>query len=734
MSTAEPDWSPHDAHEITWRMLPEGEPRVIEDIRDAQVLREGDLFLLTDSEGNVPVDNRSGFGLYHSDTRYVSAWDLIIIDLEPVVLLSTAALGFGQEQVMTNPELRNARGEVLRSGSIEIRRQRIIDQALLETLRVTNYSPQVVRLSIRYEFDADFADLFELRGIRREQRGRLLHPRVQSDRVTLAHRGLDEKTRRAHFRFDPVPAALDNRAAVFNLEIRPGAVEEIAAAIAVDQPGGPGTGSSRGSTAVLARQYQQWLESSTNVSTNNDLFNLALERSLSDLRMLWSQSDGHYYPSAGVPWFDALFGRDSALAALMVLAFRPEIAREVLLTLASFQGAAVDPWREEEPGKIVHEVRHSETANTGEVVFGRYFGSIDSTPLFLLLAAEYFSWTGDLELMRQLKPSLLSALDWLARFADIDGDGFAEYKKKSAGGLDNQGWKDSWDGIIDAHGDLLRPPIALVEVQGYIYAAKHAIAGVMEQLGDSGLAQKLRQEAAVLRRRINEVFWLDDGFYALALDGGKQPAKVLTSNAGQLLWTGVPTRDRAGRQIERLMHNDMYSGWGLRTLSRSSSGYNPLGYHKGTVWPHDNALILAGFKRYGAEAELNEIATGLCDAAFAFPYLRLPELFSGSSRTAHHEPVPYPVACRPQAFAAATLPMVLTSILGLVPDAPGGRLYIVRPRLPHWLEEVRVVGLRVGHASVDLEFKRRGSRTSVEVLGKSGRVDVIRTANWPAGR
>ena len=450
------------------------------------------------------------------------------------------------------------------------------------------------------------------------------------------------------------------------------------------------------------------------------------------MRVLWTERGPDLsYISAGVPWFDTLFGRDSALASMMSLALRPEMAREVLRCLTRFQGKEVDIPREEEPGKIVHEVRQSEMANTGEVVFGRYYGSIDSTPLFVLLAAEYYRWTADLELMRELQPAINAALVWMDRYGDMDGDGYLEYKRKAPRGLDNQGWKDSGDAIMDEKGALLEPPIALVEVQGYVYAAKTGIAQVYEALGDGLRARQLRQEAAALRRRLNRTFWMPDCYYALALDARKRPAKVPTSNAGHLLWCGVPTKANARCQIDRLMRSDMYSGWGIRTLSSKSRRYNPMGYHVGSIWPHDNALIAAGFKRYGAEAELAELATAICDAAFAFPYFRLPELFSGSPRSAHHTPVPYPVACRPQAFAAAALPSLLTSMLGLAPDAPNGRLYVVRPRLPFWLDFVRLSNLRVGNVALDLIYQHRGTRTVVEVIGKTAPLTVIQTARWP---
>lgn len=713
-------------------MLPEGEPRVIEDIRDALIIREDGLFLLTDKDGSIPLNNESGFGLYHDDTRYLSGWDVSLIGVEPIVLLSTAEMGFGEEQVMTNPELINERGETLPHGSLEIRRQRVLDQSFMESVRLTNFAPVPLTLTLQYQFEADFADLFELRGIHREERGQMLMPRLHPDAVTFAYRGRDDVVREVSLQFRRKPDQLDSQRALFRLNIEPGKAEEIGVAIAVNSTAGAGTGSTRQSMASLRESHSRWKESSAQVLTSNDLFNAALDRSMGDLRVLWTERGPDLsYVSAGVPWYDTLFGRDSALAAMMSLALRPQLARDVLRCLTRFQGKVTDPAREEEPGKIVHEIRQSEMANTGEVVFGRYYGSVDSTPLFVLLAAEYYRWTGDLELMQELRSAINAALVWMERYGDLDGDGYLEYMKKAPRGLDNQGWKDSVDGIVDEGGNPLSPPIALVEVQGYMYAAKQKIADVYEGLGDPERAQQLREEAATLRRRINADFWMPEGYYALALDADKRPAKVVTSNAGQLQWSGVPTQARARRQIERIMRNDMFSGWGIRTLNSSAGRYNPMGYHVGTIWPHDNALVMAGFKRYGAETELNEIATAICDAAFAFPYYRLPELFSGSPRSAHHAPVPYPVACRPQAFAAAALPSLLTSILGLAPDAPHGRLYVVRPRLPFWLDFVRLSGVRVGEGTVDLIYHRRGSRTVVELIGRTAPVELVRARRWP---
>jgi glycogen debranching enzyme len=448
--------------------------------------------------------------------------------------------------------------------------------------------------------------------------------------------------------------------------------------------------------------------------------------------MLWHQEDDHgCYLAAGTPWFDTIFGRDTAIVSMQTLAFNPDIARHCLKVLARWQGTKFDDWRDEEPGKILHELREDEMTASGELPFSPYYGSVDSTPLFLLLAAEYYAWTADLELLHELEPSLRAALRWVDTYGDLNGDGYLEYEKRSPTGLVNQGWKDSREAVIYSDGTLAKPPIALVEVQGYAYAAKKKLAPLFAALGDRPLASRLRQEAASLKRRFNRDFWMEnESFFALALDGNNRPADAITSNPGQALWTGIVQRRLAEPVVEVLMRNDMFSGWGIRSLSATSSRFNPLGYHLGTVWPHDNSLIAMGFKKYGFEEELNEVATALFDAARAFAYYRLPELFAGSGRSTHSTPVPYPVACRPQAWAAGSFPLILQAILGLRPDAPAGELLIVRPRLPHWLETVQVRGLRVGKGEVDLRYRRRGRRTMVDVL-HARRLKVRSVGLWP---
>ena len=711
--------------------LPEGEPMGIEDIRDALIIRERDLFLLSDPSGNVPPGNAQGLGLYHADTRHLSAYDLSFHSAEPVVLLSTAELGFAEEQVLTNPRMESEEGRSLARGTIEVRRQRVLADVLEEKLRVTNYNVFPVTLELVYQFEADFADIFEVRGQHRERRGRLLEPVADASSITYAYEGLDGRTRETHISFSQPPAVLSPRGAVLRMTLPRRASATFRLVVAVD--GLRDRRAARDRLSLVWRQYRRWTEGCTQVFTNNEFFNKALDRSLSDLRMLWNGgSRQDRFPSAGTPWFDTLFGRDSAIVSMQTLAFRPEIAKQCLHVLASKQGRRPDPWRDEEPGKILHELRRGEMSLMGELPYAPYYGSVDATPLFLWLASEYYAWTGDLHLLKELRGSLVAALDWLDTYGDPDGDDYVEYEKRSTKGLVNQGWKDSADSIIHAEGTLARPPIALVEVQGYVYAARRGLATVFDALGEADRAAQLRRQATSLRRRFNGDFWLPhQRFYALALDGDKRPCASVTSNPGHALWSGIIARDQAAAVAERLLSNDLFSGWGIRTLSTTSPRFNPIAYHLGTVWPHDNAIAAMGLKKFGFEEELNEVATALFDAAIACPYYRLPELFGGEARSAHHAPVPYPVACRPQAWAAGALPMILHAILGLCPGTSGSELLIVRPQLPHWLDSVQIRGLRVGRGAVDLLFRRRAAKTTVEVQHVAGGIRVVRRNRWP---
>ncbi len=706
----------------------------VQDIRDALVIRERDLFLLTDNAGEVPEDNINGYGLYFADTRYLSTFEFSVAGNKPMVLLSTAEPGYSSEQVLTNYTMTDLDGRKIPRDTVQVHRTRVVQDALEETLRVDNYNNFPVHLELRFRFGADFADIFVVRGFAPEQCGEAAPPSLwDGSALRLAYKGTDGRARETVINFAPKPESVETIGATTQVTFRQllAAREHrvLRLVIVVDGRVEAPRGVSR--FAVVSREYDTWRRESTHIETDNSFFDTVLERSLCDVRMLWNHGSAGGYPAAGTPWYDTLFGRDTAIVGLQTLSLKPSIARECLVALGRYQGKKFDAWRDEEPGKILHELRVGEMTASGALPFSPYFGSIDSTPLFLLLAGEYFQWTNDVELLSQMEHNLRAGLHWLEEYGDANGDGLIDYEKRSSEGLVNQGWKDSWDALMHADGSPLAPPITLVEVQAYVYTALDRLAPVFAALGDAETARDLLRRAGALQERFNRLMWTEAGFFALALDGQGRQAASIASNAGQALWGGVATSEKAQAVARRLMEPDMFSGWGIRTLSAASPCFNPQGYHRGTVWPHDNSIIAMGFKRYGFESELNRLVTALFDAAKAFPYYRLPELFGGMARSAHHSPVPYPVACRPQAWAAGAFPLMAQAMLGLCPDAPNGRLKIVRPVLPGWLRQVRVRGLRVGDGAVDLFYERRAGRTSVVIDGIRGPLEVDFTDEWP---
>jgi glycogen debranching enzyme len=468
--------------------------------------------------------------------------------------------------------------------------------------------------------------------------------------------------------------------------------------------------------SLAGAEADSWLADRPRVVVDDELTDRVLRRSLLDLRLLSSELDGHRYYAAGVPWYATLFGRDSIVTALQILAFDPSMATETLRLLAGRLGSRLDPEHDEEPGKVLHELRLGEAATAGLTPLARYYGTVDATPLFLCLLCEHADWTGSLDLFRELRLQVEAALRWIDEFGDLDGDGLLEYHKRSPAGLDNQGWKDSWDGIVDEHGVPLRSPIALVEAQGYTIAAKRRIARLFELDGDTARAEELRADA---ERRVGalERFWLPDlGYYSMAMDAEKRPSRALASNQGHLLWAEAISPERAVAVREALMGDGGYSGWGVRTLGAFERAFNPVGYHTGTIWPHDNAFFAVGLRKYRQDAAFLRIFESLLDAASSFVDYRLPELFAGFSRSDYEDPVPYPVACSPQAWAAGTLPSLLVAGLGLAPDGLDRVLRIRRPSLPRQVGRLAVHGLRIADASVDLVFERVAQRADSVAL------------------
>ena len=704
-------------------------PPATTDIRDVQVIKHDRAFFLSDLFGDVPERNLAALGLYFRDTRFLSRLELGVDDLPPLLLHSSTERNYSQLVELAFPVYaRDPQGFGEHRENIAVSRNRLLFDSLIEQIEVTNFGSERRTIGLTLTFGADFLDLFEVRGWKREHRGQLQPPHVDRNSVVLGYRGVDGEVRTTTLRFSPAPNELSEGEARFELELGPGEQTGLSLEITPEVQGShPTRRPYREARQELEHEYSQWRKRCTRFRSTNQQLSRFLDRAVLDLRMLLSKDDeGTPYLDAGVPWFSALFGRDSLITAYECLGVNPDLAWGVLKGLAALQGTKEDEWREEEPGKILHEVRVGELAAAGEIPHTPYYGSIDATPLWLVILSYAYTWTGDLDGVKSLWPNALAALEWIDQYGDLDGDGYVEYRKRSPKGLDNQGWKDSWDAIVHPDGSLARGPIALVEVQGYVYQAKSRMATLADALGESDLAERLATEAEVLKQRFNRDFWLEkDGYFALALDGDKTPVTTITTNPGHCLWSGIIDQDKAPRVARKLLSPTLSSGWGLRTLAGKQKPFDPLGYHRGTVWPHDNALIAHGLKMYGFDREAMSVIDQLSMAGMHFALARYPELFCGFSRDDVPVPVEYPVACRPQAWSSGAPLLMLRSYGGISAHAPDGRLYIIRPELPEWLDRIEVLGMRVGQARVDLTFTSQGGVTAVQVPRKEGDIEVL---------
>ena len=703
-------------------------PPPVTDIRDVQVIKHDRSFFLSNAHGEVPRGNTAALGLYHRDTRFLSRLELSVNRSHPLLLHSSTERNYSQMIELAFPFRAVDPQGFEHKENITLSRQRVLGDALIERMKVANFGRRKRSVHVSLRFEADFLDLFEVRGMEREERGQLQEPRVSNNAVTLAYRGLDGVVRTTTLRFSPQPDELTAERAEFELTLAPReSVEigvEIAPQVGSDAPPRRSLEDMRG---TLERDYSRWRKQCTRFRTSNAQLSRFLERAVLDLRMLLSMGDdGVPWIDAGVPWFSALFGRDSIITAYQCLGVNPELSWSVLRGLAAQQGKAEDDEREEEPGKILHEVRVGEMAGAGEIPHTPYFGSIDATPLWLVLLSYAYQWTDDLDAVRELWPNALAALEWIDRYGDRDGDGYVEYEKRAPRGLDNQGWKDSHDAVVFPDRTKAGAPIALVEVQGYVYDAKRRMGWLARTLGDESLASRLEREAEELKERFNRDFWMEkEGYYGLALDGSKELVPTITSNPGHCLWSGIVDEEKAGRVARRLMGSGLSSGWGIRTLASRQDAYDPIGYHTGSIWPHDNALIAHGLKLYGFDRESMQVIDQLSLAGAYFPLARYPELFCGFSPNDVPLPVEYPVACRPQAWASGAPLLMIRSYGGMVADAPNKVLYISRPSLPSWLEEAEIQGLRVGKARVDLALSQRGGATSIQVPRKEGELEIL---------
>lgn len=695
--------------------------------RPRQLLNHADSFAIFDLAGDIPLAGKEPYGLFHRGTRFLDRFELRVNDEFPV-LLSSAATDDGSEIVtyLTNADERRGGEIVLARDTVAIRRAKtLLGNTLYECLHLHNYGRETLSLKLSVLFGADFSDIFELRGIERRQRGRASDPVVSGESAHLRYVGLDGVHREAEISFSPTGWTVAAGSAEIALVLVPGedASVEIRVRCCLDNAAAARPTFVAASAAVRAER-RAWHDQFPQLYSNNEEFNDWMNRSLHDLALLRAEGAWGPYVYAGIPWFATVFGRDGIITALETLVFAPELAADVLRTLAALQGSQSDAARDEEPGKIVHELRQGEMAATGEVPFGRYYGSVDATPLFILLLAEYAERTADTALVRELWPAAVAAMGWVDAAAR-SGSGYVQYARRTTRGLVNQGWKDSHDAISHTDGTLAEPPIALAEVQGYVYAARRGLARLARRLDRAVDAATWEAQAALLREEFNRDYWIpEEGTFALALDRDRRPCKVVASNAAHCLFAGIAEPEKARGVIERLMREDMFCGWGLRTLSASERRYNPMSYHNGSVWPHDNALAAAGFARYGASDRAATLLTALFDATLATEDRRLPELFCGFPRHVQHKPVPYPVACKPQAWAAGSVFLMLQATLGLSVDAWERRVTFQHSALPQWLEHLEIRGLRLRDAQVDLSITRGRSGAAVEVMDKEGEVEV----------
>jgi glycogen debranching enzyme len=699
----------------------------------AKVLKHGDTFAVFDQHGDIQQVGLGEQGLYHEGTRYLSLWVFEFGGTRPLLLSSTITEDNDLLSVdLTNPDVYVQGRVVLPRGTLHIARSKLLwNGVCYEQLRIRNYGTVPVHAAFSYRFDADFADIFEVRGLSRERRGRFLAESFGENTVVLAYEGLDGVVRRTILEYGMTRALKLQGASrselYFDAELAP--KEEATFWLTVSCAVGeavPQNLSYEGALAAISQVREALKRQDCEVYTANEQFNEWLKRSQADLHMMVSETPQGLYPYAGVPWFSTVFGRDGIITALEYLWVNPEIARGVLAYLAANQATEVNPEQDAEPGKVLHEVRSGEMAALGEVPFGRYYGSVDATPLFVVLAAAYYERTGDRAFIEAIWPNIERALKWMEVYGDLDGDGFIEYVPRAAHGLTNQGWKDSVDSVFHADGSLARGAIALCEVQAYAYAARRGAAELAALLGKPALAAELQARAAELKERFERAFWCEElGTYALALDGRKRPCAVRTSNAGHALFAGIADEAHARVLVETLFSEELFSGWGVRTVAANEVRYNPMSYHNGSVWPHDNALIGLGLANYGFKRLTQRLLTGLFDASLFMDLHRVPELFCGFPRRRGQGPILYPLACSPQAWSAASVFLLLQATLGLSVQGARSQVLFSYPTLPEFLPTVEIRNLRVGSGTVDLIVERHDGDVAIRVLRREGDVGIV---------
>ena len=695
-------------------------------LADRVILKHNDVFIVSDLAGDIPAGNDGGLGLYRSDSRFLSTYELRLNGRRPILLSQGVDRAYVATFQLVNPTLQSTEGGAdIAKQSLSLRRTRFVHDGVHERIGLQNCNRHPVEVDLELRFDADFLDIFEVRGFRPERPMATPEPPVRTETgLKFGYRGVDGVRRTTEVVMHPVPSLQHDRACI-TVELGP----QETFVLLVDLLPLMGDGDPESdfhfdaALSALENKYQAWNLSCTRYQTDNESLDGGLIwRNLEDLRVLCDDRPTGLFPTAGVPWYAVPFGRDALITSIQTLALNPQLAVGSLRYLARHQGTKVDRYREEEPGKILHEIRFGELANLGQVPHTPYYGTVDATPLFLVLLVELLNWTADVDLLAELLPNVMGALEWIDRYGDLDGDGLVEYAQHSHVGVRNQGWKDSYNSLTESFGEPAPLPAALVEVQGYVYHAKSGLARIFRKLGRLGEAERLQTEADALRTQVEARYWMPEpGFYAQALDRDKRQVESISSNPGHCLWSGVVDPVRAQQVVARLMAPDMFSGWGMRTLSTQAISYNPMSYHNGSVWPHDNSIIAAGMRRYGYRDEAQRVAEAVIEACMRFSDHRIPELYCGFSRDYrfHAGPGEYLVSCSPQAWGAGALFHLLQVLAGIEVDMWEGRLRIDPVNTPLY-RRLRVEGMRVGDGEVDFTVE----------CGDGARVEVDRK---PAG-
>lgn len=697
------------------------EPRKVNNL----TLIDGKTFLATTFAGDIMPPGAPDAGFFHDDTRFLSRLELRVGGYRTVVLSSSTEQTFASQIELTTGRSTLRDSYEIPENTVHIRREQLLSSnVLFDHLTFENFNFSDLELIIELVYEADFMDVFQVRGVARQELGHYYKPLVHRDSIVFYYRGRDGVARETLIHLSPEPEQIDGTTASWRLKLPPFKRFQIQTTIAPlveDKHSHTGRADFAQSLRSRREAFAEWQAKSTHFESSNRIFDQMIASCVSDFHALQIPDGREHVIAAGIPWFATLFGRDSLIAAYQSLLLNPQLACDTLRVLARYQGKEKDEWRDEEPGKILHEYREGEMTGAQEVPFGPYYGSVDATPLWLILLSETFNWTANENLIKDMLPHAHRALEWIDNYGDLDGDGFVEFLRRSPRGLVNQGWKDSWDANLHRDGKVAEPPIALCEIQGYVYEAKYRMASILRSFGEIRTADKLRKDAVDLARRFERAFWMPQrDFYAMALDRDKRQLQVVSSNPGHLLFTRMLPQDRARVIAQRFMEQDMFSGWGCRTMSRDERVFNPLSYHRGSVWPHDNSIVAHGMALCEFRDASLRIFTGLFQAALNFRDYRLPELFCGIERRDYDEPVQYPVSCSPQAWASGAIFLLLTSVLGIRPSATRKELNIVNPTLPSWLDYLNIRNLRIGGSRVGLDFTRRGDRTFCNVVDIHG--------------